>query len=416
MSTTAADGPAPRAAGAAAHPAPPQAALGSPAATPAFSGFLRSDGRVGIRNHVVVLSSVALANRLAEIACAPFPHVVRIAGEFTRGLQATDAALQELTLERLASHPNVGAILVLTHDAATARRWQSRIEVLGRPGETLAFMQRSGVGDAIERTRLSITRLTLAIANAQPSRHPLSMLTVALECGGSDASSAICANPAIGRYVDRLVAAGGSAIVSETAEFIGAEPAVRAQAQDAGVSSRILERIAATETRMASDGDLYRGVNPTAENIEAGLTTLIEKSMGAFCKTGTTPILSCLDFGEPPRSKGLHFMDTPFFSPCSITGMVAAGAQLTLFAMGVFNPSGNPLAPTLKLCGNPRTVATWHDGIDLDLQRIADGSLSLDAAASMVHDAVIDCASGETTKTERWGEGQFIVPKTLASF
>ncbi len=381
-----------------------------------FEGFLRADGRVGIRNHVVVLSSVALANRLAEIACAPFPDVVRIAGEFTRGLQSADASLQDLTLLRLASHPNVGALLVLTHDAASALRWRRHFESLDRPAESLAFMDCHGIADAIERTRQAIARLEDAIAGAPRSVHRISALTVALECGGSDASSAICANPAIGRFVDRLVAAGGTAIVSESAEFIGAEAAVRAQAADPDVAERVLARIAAAEERMARDGERYRGVNPTSENIEAGLTTLIEKSMGAVCKIGATPIRSCLDFGEPPGVSGLHFMDTPFFSPCSITGMVAGGAQLTLFAMGVFNPSGNPLAPTLKLCGNPRTVATWHDGIDLNLQHVADGTLSLERAATLIEHAVLACASGLRSKTECWGEGQFIVPKTLPSF
>lgn len=394
----------------------PRLAANEPDVPASFEGFLRADGRVGIRNHVVVLSTVALANRLAELACAPFPEVVRIAGEFTRGLQSADAELQDLTLARLARHPNVGALLVITHDAASARRWTSQLQALGRPLEVIAFMGCSGVADAVERCRLALGRLRERAADAQRSRHPLAALTVALECGGSDASSAICANPAIGRFVDRLVALGGSAIVSETAEFIGAEAIVRAQAATPDVAERILQCIANTEARMAGDGDHYRGVNPTAENIEAGLTTLVEKSMGAACKIGGARIRSCLAFGEPPGSAGLHFMDTPFFSPCSITGMVAAGAQITLFAMGVFNPSGNPLAPTLKLCGNPRTIATWHDGIDLDLQRMADGTLSLADAAVLVQAAVAECASGSTTRTERWGEGQFIVPKTMPSF
>jgi altronate dehydratase large subunit len=195
-------------------------------------------------------------------------------------------------------------------------------------------------------------------------------------------------------------------IVSETAEFIGGEEVVRAQSTCQEVAEAILRCIAGTEARMAGDGDHYRGVNPTAENLDAGLTTLVEKTMGALCKIGTARFAGCLDFGEPPAAPGLHFMDTPFFSPCSITGMVAAGAQVTLFAMGVFNPSGNPLAPTIKVCGNPDTVRDWPDGIDV----------TLDAAAARLAQVVREVAGGAVTHTERWGEGQFIVPRMLPTF
>jgi altronate dehydratase large subunit len=216
--------------------------------------------------------------------------------------------------------------------------------------------------------------------------------------------------------VDQAVAAGATVIVSETAEFIGGEEVVRAQSLSSAIADSIIGRIAMTEARMAGDGDHYRGVNPTAENIEAGLTTLVEKTMGALCKIGQARFAGCLDFGEPPPVAGLHFMDTPFFSPCSITGMLAAGAQLTLFSMGVFNPSGNPLAPTLKVCGNPDTLAHWADGIDVGLAELIDGRIGLDEAGRRVHQAVMRVAEGEVTHTERWGEGQFIIPRMLPTF
>jgi altronate dehydratase large subunit len=245
---------------------------------------------------------------------------------------------------------------------------------------------------------------------------PTSALTFALECGGSDASSAVCSNPAIGRFVDRAVAQGTRVIVSETAEFIGGEDVVRAQSESPEVAQAIIDCISATELRMSGDGDNYRGVNPTAENIEGGLTTLVEKTMGAVCKIGNSRFSGCLAFGQEPTEPGLYFMDTPFFSPCSITGMVAAGAQVTLFSMGVFNPSGNPLAPTIKVCGNPQTLEHWGDGIDVDLGDVLAGAMNLDEAGQVVANAVLRAAEGERTKTEMWGEGQFIVPRMLAAF
>ncbi len=391
---------------------------------PTFAGHVRSDGRVGVRNHLALVSTVALANRTAELAAALHdarrgpgdPPALLVRGEFQRGLQAPDAQLLDRVLGQLVTHPNVGAAVVLCHDRRAARAWQDRLAGCGRPFEVLAVMDSLGVQRAVDRTADALARASLALRGAQRVACKLSSLTFALECGGSDASSAVCANPAIGRFVDQVVALGARVIVSETAEFIGGEAVVRAQSASPEVAEAIIDRIAATEARMAGDGDHYRGVNPTAENIDAGLTTLVEKTMGALCKIGDARFAGCLAFGEPPSQPGLHFMDTPFFSPCSITGMVAAGAQVTLFAMGVFNPSGNPLSPTVKVCGNPDTVRDWPDGIDVALVDLIEGRVSLDTAAGRLGELVLRVAGGEPTHTERWGEGQFIVPRMLPTF
>jgi len=389
-----------------------------------FKGFMRPDGRVGVRNHLALVSTVALANRTAEHAASHFDRlrasagdpVLLIRGEFQRGLQAADARLQDEVLERLATHPNVGAAVVLCHDRRAAQAWSARLAAWPTPVEVLAVMDSRGVQHAIDRCVEALARMDARRAGFVRSDCPFSSLTLALECGGSDASSAVCSNPAIGRFVDRAVAAGATVIVSETAEFIGGEEVVRAQSQTPAIAQAIIDRIAVTESRMAGDGDHYRGVNPTAENIEAGLTTLVEKTMGALCKIGEARFAGCLAFGERPAVAGLQFMDTPFFSPCSITGMVAAGAQITLFSMGVFNPSGNTLAPTIKVCGNPDTLSRWPDGIDVGLAELIDGRIGLDEAGVRVHDAVLRVAKGGITHTERWGEGQFIIPRMLPTF
>lgn len=392
--------------------------------SPGFAGYRRADGRAGVRNHLALISTVALANRIAELSAARFDAsqapgndpVLLVRGEFQRGLQTPDAVLQDEVLFRLITHPNIGAAVVLCHDRSTAHRWAQRLAGGPTPVRVLAVMDHHGIHDAITQT---VTALGLLAALLQPMQRawcPFSQLTFALECGGSDASSAVCSNPAIGRFVDRAVALGASVIVSETAEFIGGEDVVRAQSANADIARRIIERIALTESRMTRDGDRYRGTNPTAENIEAGLTTLIEKTMGALCKIGRASFVDCLDFGQAPSRPGLSFMDTPFFSPCSITGMVAAGAQITLFSMGVFNPSGNPLAPTIKVCGNPETVQRWSDGIDVALVDLIEGRIDLDEAGARVFTAVLEVAGGARPHTESWGEGQFIIPRLLPTF
>lgn len=378
-----------------------------------FLGFPRSDGRVGVRNYLVVVSAVALVNRWAELIAASLPDARAIAGEFMRGLRKPDAARQARVCEALATHPNVGACLVLCHDAASARLWREYLADCGRPHAVLALMEQNGMEAAIQAGQRALAQLDEMRRSVARQRSPFSALTLALECGGSDPTSALIANPAIGRVVDAVIDAGGSAIVSETVEFVGAEAPVRALCRSPRVAKDLLAAIAAAEQRMEEDGERYRGVNPTAENIEAGLTTLVEKSMGAVAKVGSRSFAGLLEFGEKPATPGLYLMDTPFFSPCSITGMIAAGAQLTLFGMGVFNPSGNPLAPTVKVCGNPMTVARWNDAIDADLSDVLAGGATLDQAAQRLGAFLVETVEGRETRAERWREGQFIVPKTL---
>lgn len=378
-----------------------------------FSGFARSDGRVGVRNYLVVLSSVALVNRWAELVASAVPEARVVAGEFMRGLRSPDALRQERASEALVTHPNVGACLVLCHDAASARLWRKYLADCGRPHAVLALMDQAGMEAAVGAGRQILSRLDDVRRTVERVPCPIGALTLALECGGSDPTSALVANPAIGLVVDALIGAGGGAIVSETVEFVGAEEPVRDRCPSAQLAARLLGAIAAAEERMEEDGERYRGVNPTAENIEAGLTTLIEKSMGAVAKTGSRPFAGLLQFGETPATPGLYLMDTPFFSPCSITGMVAAGAQITMFGLGVFNPSGNPLAPTIKVCGNPMTAARWRDAIDVDLSEVLAQRLSLDQAAQRLGESLVETAAGRETQAERWREGQFIVPKTL---
>ncbi len=386
-----------------------------------FLGYARSGGRVGVRNHLAMVSTVALSNRIGELASQRHEAetgepVLQVKGDFQRGLQNSDAQLQDQVIAQIVDHPNIGGALVLFHDRRAAAAWKKRLAQADKPVEVLAVMDSPGVERAIDFATQALARLGQQVRGQVRVPCPFSALTFALECGGSDASSAACSNPAVGRYVDWAIAQGARVIVSETAEFIGGEEVVRAQSASPAIAQAIIDRIAATEARMAGDGDHYRGVNPTAENIEGGLTTLVEKTMGAVCKIGNARFVGCLSFGQAPDAPGLYFMDTPFFSPCSITGMVAAGAQVTLFSMGVFNPSGNPLAPTIKVCGNPQTLRDWLDGIDVGLDQVLTGVMSLDAAREVIAQSVLSIAAGAHSKTEVWGEGQFIVPRMLPTF
>lgn len=378
-----------------------------------WRGYRRPDGRVGVRNHRIVLSTVALTDWLAGAIAATDEAALCIVGSFSRGLQQVDEAMVERFIQSVLTHPNIGAALVITHDAASSENLSKKINKIV-PTEYLAFMKcagrRQAVAEGVEKLQ------TLAWRQEKLEQHRsnvnLRAVSMALECGGSDMSSSICTNPVIGDICDLIVHGGGSAVVSETSEFIGAEMVFDHRCPDPAVKQAVLDFITYRAELIEQDsGKDYRGTNPTQENIDGGLTTLIEKSMGAVSKTGTTDFISALEFGMSPNAPGLHFMDTPFFSPVSLTGMMMAGCNLGLFAMGVFNPSGNPLCPTIKICGNPKTLRHWGDDIDVELDGYFTGELDRVDAQIAVLSSMNMVFNGADTAAEAIGEGQFMLPR-----
>jgi altronate dehydratase large subunit len=360
-----------------------------------------------------VLSTVALTDRLAAAIAATDADSLCVMGAFSRGLQKIDEVMVERFIRSVLTHPNVGAALVLTHDRATAERLAREIDA-AIPIEYLAFMQCAGRARAVAEGGEKLQMLASRQNKLEQRRTMVGQdaVALALECGGSDVSSSICSNPVIGDICDLTIAVGGSAVVSETAEFIGAEAVFEDRCPDPATRQMVLDFIGYRARLMEQDsGKDYRGTNPTRENIDGGLTTLIEKSMGAVSKTGTTDFVSALKFGMPAGAPGLHFMDTPFFSPVSLTGMMMAGCNLGLFAMGVFNPSGNPLCPIIKICGNPQTLRHWREDIDVELDGYFTGELDRGGAQQAVLARMNAVFNGAETASEIVGEGQFMLPR-----
>lgn len=380
-----------------------------------LSGWDRGSKPPGLRNHVIAFSTVALCDQITRDAASSVPETLAITPQFERGLRGKDAAIQKQAIGSVVEHPNVGAALVITHDRASAEALTLRFSDSGKPVIVMSLMAASGMEAARADMISSLKELHNKAGEVEKRHVKASELIVALECGGSDASSSVCANPAIGSFVDLLVAAGGTAIVSETAEFLGGEAVVCQQSKTPEIAKMILACMAHEEALMLEIGEDYRGVNPTQENIEGGLSTLTEKTMGALCKIGSSSFTSCLDFGQTPSEPGLHFMDTPFFSPTSLSGMALGGAQIALFAVGVFNPSGLPIMPVIKICGNPSTVANWRECIDLDVTDLIQGVCSLDATTQMLTTKFCEVGNGHPAATETFKEGQLILPRTIAA-
>jgi altronate dehydratase large subunit len=373
---------------------------------PGFDGYLRPDGSVGVRNLVLVLSINGLSNRAAERISGAVRGATLAMTPYGRGQYGEDKVLHRRQLIGLGRNPNVAAVLVIGVDRPTADDVAGDIAAAGKPVEVATLDDTHE--DALELSMRGMRiagRLVREASRLRRTPQPVSALTLGVECGHSDATSGIVANPVAGACVDRLVDLGATAIVGETVEWLGAEEIVAGRAATPDVGRAMLDAVLGRERRLAAAAVDLTGDNPGAENIRGGLSTIEEKSLGAIAKTGSRPILGVLGHAEPPSAPGLHLMDGPSFSPESLTGFAAAGAQLTLFTTGPGNSFCSLLAPTLKVTGRGDTAERLADQIDFEAGDVLAGRESIDAAAERLLARVLATASGDLTWGEVHGEG-----------
>jgi len=311
-----------------------------------------------------------------------------------------DAITYRRQLVGLGRNSNCGAVLVIGADRNTADAVATAISETGKPVEVVTM-------DGVHEDALALSdagvrhgaRLMHMLSRQRREAVPVGDLVVGIECGHSDATSGLVANPLAGAVADRLVDAGASAIVGETIEWLGAEHVLARRAAP-GVAQAIVDAVMRREAAAAATGMDLLGNNPGEENIRGGLSTIEEKSLGAIAKAGSRTIQSLLALAEPPTKPGLHVMDGPGFSPESLTGFAAAGAQLMMFTTGPGNSFCNALAPTLKISGHPETSSRLPEQIDFDASAVLAGIESLDHAADRLFGLLLDVASGSAT----WGE------------
>ncbi len=396
------------------------------AAAPAtFDGIVRADGRVATRNYIGVLTTVncsatvarAIADRFRRDvhpgALADFAHVDGVVA-LTHGMGcATDSAGEELrvlrrTLAGYARHPNFAAVLVVGLGCETNQIDGLLAQEGLRAGAQLVGfnIQDSGGTARTVAHGVALIEAMLPAAN-RVQRQPVAAhhLLLGLQCGGSDGYSGISANPALGAAVDRLVRHGGSAMLSETPEIYGGEHLLTRRAATRAVADKLLERIAWWEAYTARHG-MRMDNNPSAGNKAGGLTTILEKSLGAIAKSGTTDLVEVLEYAQRPSARGLLFMDTPGYDPASATGQVAGGANLICFTTGRGSAYGCAPSPSLKLSTNTELWRRQQDDIDLDCGGIVDGLETVDAAGERIFRLMLETASGRATKSERHGYGQ----------
>jgi len=386
-----------------------------------FEGIVRADGRVATRNYLGVLTTVNcsataarfIADQFRGSALAEFPNVdgVVALGHGTGCGMASEGLAMDLlrrTIGGYARHPNFAGILILGLGCeANQIGGLMRAEGLSE-GPLLHTMTIQETGGTVKTVRDGVARLKemLPVANrVRRQTVPASHLTLALQCGGSDGYSGITANPALGACVDLLVRHGGTAVLSETPEIYGAEHLLTRRAVSRAVGEQLVERIRWWEDYTAKTGGEMNN-NPTPGNKAGGLTTILEKSLGAVAKGGTTNLTAVYKYAEPITEKGFVFMDTPGYDPVSATGQVAGGANLICFTTGRGSVFGCKPAPSLKLATNTPLFQRMGDDMDIDCGPIADGGATIAEMGERIFKLVLETASGRKSKSEELGFGE----------
>jgi altronate hydrolase len=396
------------------------AAGAGPAPEPAtFEAYVRDDGRVGTRNYIGVLATVncsatvckAIAQAFSGPAQAALPRidgVVAIAHGSGCGMSEGEGlTLLRHTLAGYASHPNFAAVL-LVGLGCEVNQVDLLIETLEPAARQrvrrLVIQEAGGTREAVERGQNLVRELAAQAASSRRTTVPASRLVVGLQCGGSDGYSGISANPALGAAVDLLVRHGGTAILSETPEVYGAEHLLTARAASPEVAERLLARIRWWEGYAARHGAELNN-NPSPGNKAGGITTILEKSLGAVAKGGGSPLTDVVEYAQPVRGPGLVFMDTPGYDPVSATGQVAGGANLICFTTGRGSTYGCKPVPSLKLATH--TALYRRMGLDMDFNagEIVDGTLSVAEAGERLFRLMLAAASGQRTLSEQHGLG-----------
>jgi len=386
----------------------------------ALRGYLRSDGRKGIRNTVAVAYLVECAHHVAREIALPWRedgvHVIGFPGCYPN-------SYAETMLERLCTHPNVGAVLLVSLGCESFNKYalERAVRASGRPVKTLVIQGTGGTRASIAEGRAWVEAQRLSLDDQETVPMAISELVVGTVCGGSDGTSGITGNPAAGRAFDLLIAEGAACIFEETGELIGCEHIMAARALTPELGLELERAVAKAARYYATLG--YGSF--AAGNAEGGLSTIEEKSMGAYAKSGASPISGLLKPGDIPPRGGLYLLDVVpdgevrFGFPnindnAEIAELIACGAHCVLFVTGRGSVVGSAISPVVKICANPETYRRMADDMDVDAGRILEGRASLDDVGREIRDLVLGLASGGATRSETLGHQEFVL--TYKSF
>ncbi len=367
----------------------------------AFRGYRRPGGEVGIRNHVAVLPSVACANGVAAAIAEEVPGSVPLLHGHGCGRGGEDLGIHLRTLVNLGHNPNLHGLLVvgLGCEALRAQYLAGEISRSGKAVEYLDIQEVGGSRKAVERGTEVVRRMVEEARKAVREEASLAEVTLGLECGGSDAFSGITANPAVGLVADWLVERGGTVILTETTEMIGTAHILRRRSRDEAVGCEVEARIREAERRTREILGPLAAMAIAPGNMDGGMSSIREKSLGCILKGGNTTINQVVDYGTPPTAKGLVVMDGPGYDVESMTGLAASGCQVIIFTTGRGNPIGFPVVPVIKVASNSLLYRNMEDDMDVNAGRILEGA-SLSELAEEIEGVLRRVLEGELTKAE----------------
>ena len=371
-----------------------------------IKGYLRPDGKMGIRNHVLILSTVGCANNVAkrignQVAGTVALPNVKGCGQIGKGIEIMHRCLVNVAL-----NPNVYGTLIVGLGCETTKPYELAEEIRGlspKPVEVITIQDCGGTLRAIEEGSRIARKMVAEASLVERTPMDLSQLVMGTNCGGSDATSGLAANPVIGAAADKVAAAGGTIMLGETTELIGTEHILASRAKDDVVRENILAIVGDLENQFIENGIDVRGANPTPGNMKGGLSTLEEKALGGISKGGSGPINEVVTYGQIPSENGLVIMDTPGYDIESVSGMACGGAQVLCFSSGRGNPIGNPLIPVIKVTGNKVTYQAMSDNIDLDTSGVIEGTTTIDALGDELFGMLEDVCNGTPSKAEALG-------------
>lgn len=375
-----------------------------------FLGYRRADGRVGVRNHVIILPIDDISNAACEGVAALVPGTMALSHPYGRIQFGPDLDLHFLTLIGTGLNPNVAAVVVIGIEP----KWTARVaDAIAASGKPVAQFHIEGTGDlkTIQKAARAAMTLMQNASELQREELPMTDLVISSKCGESDTTSGLGSNPTLGKVAERVTDSGGTYMFGETSELTGGEDIVAGRIADPGQRAKF-ERLFKehTDVILAQQADLL-GSQPTEGNIAGGLSTIEEKALGNIQKIGTAQVTGVLEMAEAPTGRGLYFMDTSSAAAESVTLFAAGGAAVHLFTTGQGNIIGNPIVPVIKITANPKTAASMEEHIDLDVSATIRLEETLAQAGERLIDMIQATASGRLTAAELLNHREFVLTR-----
>jgi len=329
-------------------------------------GYKRLNKSVGIRNYVLIMSAADNVNPLAKKISSQIKNSIYLPASYGRGQLGVDHNNFLTCMAGLADNPNIFKTIIVSMDGDSAD-WIVNKSNRKKDIYKITFMKSFGIKDCIKQALFLEKKINLEKKKIKKVKFTYKNLVLGLECGGSDTTSGLVANPCVGIVVDKLITNKGSAIFSEPVECLGGEESLIKRIKRKSLKKKLINVIYKYQKIAADNNVNLTGINPTPDNIRGGLTTIEEKSLGAISKSGSKEIVDIIDFGNKIKKKGLNLLDAPAAAVENLTALSAAGCQIILFTTGGGNPVGNPISPTIKITANSKSFKKFKDLIDIDL-------------------------------------------------